>query len=133
MKHCVLYRLGRYDKGAPGVLFVDGFPVCLILERTFGPENRVIVPPGIYRLELGRFNRGGYPTYEIMDVPGHTEVKVHIGNKETDSRGCLLTGRKWGTSWEWPLLDSKLAFGDFMAAMGGDREAVLKVIEVENA
>jgi hypothetical protein len=30
----------------------------------------------------------------LLDTPGYTGIRIHVGNSEKDSLGCLLPGRK---------------------------------------
>lgn len=33
--------------------------------------------------------------WELKDVPGRSEIKVHMGNLEEDTNGCILVGEHW--------------------------------------
>jgi hypothetical protein len=51
--------------------------------RTFGGFDRR------YQKKFGKFHRG---MLEIKDVPGFTNVLIHIGNTDDNTAGCLLVG-----------------------------------------
>lgn len=71
-------------------------------------------------MHLGRFNRGGYPAYEIEDIPGRSLIKIHVGNTIDDVIGCIAPGRHLGwVAQKWAVTSSRLAFRDFMRAMAG--------------
>lgn len=59
------------------------------------------IPPGVYNIakrKAGKFYaqyRNKYRhefSIEIENVPGFTDILIHIGNTVFDSRGCLLVG-----------------------------------------
>jgi len=84
---------------------VDGSVVCWGLEDQWqaakvAQETRI--PAGLYR--VGARTHGGFhqryarrfPWHngmlEIRDVPGFTDILIHIGNTDADTAGCLLVG-----------------------------------------
>jgi hypothetical protein len=96
------------------------------LERTYpladserrGPQL-VKIPQGTYHCERTRYHRGGYDTFEIAGVPGHSRLLFHAGNVEADSEGCVLLGQRFGFSRGSPgVLQSRMAFAEFMSVMG---------------
>ena len=69
-------------------------------------------------MALGQYNRGGYPAFELFDVPGRSEIKIHIGNTSGDVSGCIAIGDKLGfIDKELAVLNSRKAFKKFMALM----------------
>lgn len=123
-----LVRVAKHQEGAFGVLLQDNLPFALTLERTFGEE--VIIPPGEFPCKQSTFNKGGYRTYEVL-VPGHEDVKFHLGNLETDSEGCILVGLEFGLLQGRPaVLLSRLGFLEFMRRARGRRHFMLEVKEV---
>lgn len=128
-----LIRVEVRDEGAFGVLKHDGLPFAVTLERTFGQDDRVLIPPGDYVCRLTVFHGGGYETYEIP-VRGHDHVKVHIGNLEEDSTGCVLVGLRFGpVKGSWGVLFSRLGFLEFMKRAARRPEIRLRVREVPDA
>jgi len=84
------------------------------------------IPLGVYRLKLGMYYHGDgpggkedYPAFEVLGVPGRTEIKIHRGNVATDVRGCIAPGNGLGAIGNvWAVLQSGEALRQFMAAMG---------------
>jgi hypothetical protein len=76
------------------------------------------IPCGAYPLERSRYNKGDYDCWEICDVPGRDEIKIHKGNTIDDVRGCLVLGTRLGwVADKWAVTSSRLAFRRFMAEM----------------
>lgn len=91
-------------------------------------ESRI--PAGTYTCERSYFHKGGYHTFEVVDVPGRTEIKFHKGNTEEDTAGCILIGKRHGTLMRYSedggeyrpkvaVLQSAVGFLEFMAYMRG--------------
>jgi len=88
------------------------------------------IPEGSYKLKLGEYHRGGYPAYEVMDVPNRSLIKIHIGNTIDDVVGCIAPGKALGyIERKWAVTGSKKAFGEFMDAMGGIQESTIDIIQ----
>lgn len=92
-----------------GQLFIDGVYFCDTLEDTdrglsatdsmediqkrkvFG---KTAIPKGKYTVVISyspRFNRL-LPL--LLNVPGYLGIRIHPGNTEADTHGCLLVGRR---------------------------------------
>jgi hypothetical protein len=83
-------------------------------------EKRIsCIPAGLYLCQLGMYNKGGYPAYEIMNVPDRSEIKIHIANYLKDILGCIGLGltRDATVPAVW---NSKKAFNQFMDYLDGD-------------
>jgi len=93
--HLSIRRLSDNHFGTFGVLMVDGQPYCWTLERRYRRNARNIscIPPGTYRCKRKRSRRFG-ATWEVLDVENRSGILFHAGNKESDSRGCILLGEK---------------------------------------
>lgn len=118
-----LVRGAIHPDGAFGMLVQDGLPFALTLERTYGEQlepQALKIPPGLYVCRRRAYNRGGYDSYEITGVDGHTLLLFHKGNLEHDSDGCVLLGRRLGLLGGSPaILESSQAFADFMRRTAG--------------
>ena len=62
--------------------------------------NQTAIPTGRYQviLSFSPHFKGILP--EIKNVPGFTGVRIHGGNRSTDTEGCLITGSSIGTDGE---------------------------------
>ena len=89
------------------------------------------IPSGLYKMKLGHFNAGGYKAYEVIEVPGRTQIKFHVGNTVKNIWGCLCPGDAihiFNTSM-WGVLNSEATFNKFMDVMAGDKECWLSIRE----
>ena len=126
MKDVALERFAYTPYGTFGRLVVGSFQ-CYTVERPW--LNNVVrkscIPEGIYPIEIGMFNRGGYQAYEIKDVPGRSEIKIHIGNTMHDVVGCIAPGSDLGyLRNKWGVTGSRTAFERFMDAMEGSNGVI---------
>lgn len=79
-----------------GELFVDGVWECVTLEDPVRPvkiKGITAIPAGRYRISMEDSPHFGPDTLTINDVPGFSFVRVHSGNTEMDTEGCLLVGQ----------------------------------------
>lgn len=95
------------------------------------------IPTGRYPLVLGVYNRGGYPAYELLDVPGRSLIKVHKGNTMDDVLGCIAPGTELGfmetrkgTGAKWAVTASGQAFKAFMTATDGAERGHIDVVNL---
>lgn len=111
-------RVALLEEGCFGVLLYLGVPFAVSIERTFDDGNPII-PAGTYNCTARRYNRGGYETFEITGVAGHSLLLFHKANWETDLEGCVGVGESFA------VLNGKLAiaqsgegFAEFMRKVG---------------
>lgn len=133
-----LVRFAIVLKGAFGVLLVDGAPCGPItLERTYPVdptlpwgEQRLLIPssPRPYRCLRTIFHRGGYETFEVTGVEGHSRLLFHYGNTEEDSDGCILVGLRY-SPFAPGILDSRRGHELFMSILHGQGAFDLTVSE----
>ena len=88
------------------------------------------VPRGVYPLRRDRYHAGDYDCWEICEVSGRDEIKIHIGNTVLDIRGCVVLGTELG--WlekRWAVVSSGTAFRAFMEAMVNYKDATIIITE----
>lgn len=88
-----------------------------------------VTPVGVYPLVYEHSNKFRRQLWELKNVPGHSEIKIHNGNcrygldarnkRIETTEGCLLIGMKHGSlklGWldsQPAVLSSRLALEDF--------------------
>lgn len=116
-----ILRIERSADGVFGVLTLNNQAVCLTLERPWldNRQNVSCIPPDIYqckRVDSPKFKE----TFEVLNVPGRSDILFHIGNTIDDSLGCILPGSKFGElKGKRGVLESGAAFFEFMTALAG--------------
>ena len=87
------------DLSTIGQLYIDDVEECFSLEDTMrasGAEKvpgRTAIPVGRYRIVMTPSARFQTVLPELLDVPGFTAIRIHAGNTDADTSGCLLVGR----------------------------------------
>lgn len=90
-----------------GRLYVDGILQCDTLEDEIRevPGQPVAkwkvygytaIPQGLYKLTAENSPRFGPDTLTVNAVPGFEGIRIHAGNSEKDTHGCLLVGTRAG-------------------------------------
>lgn len=106
------------EDGCFGVLLWNGKPFAVSVERTFD-DLRPVIHAGRFPCKRDFYHKGGYETFEIQ-VPGHSRVLFHRGNKETDSMACVIVGESFSTlDGVTSVSDSKGGFAEFMELTKG--------------
>ena len=73
------------------------------------------IPEGQYQIVKGRFHRGGYDCYELLEVPGRSLIKIHVGNTLEDVIGCIAVGSHLGfIEGLWAVTNSVRTFQHLM-------------------
>ena len=103
MMDWLLQTMDFREDGIFSELRVDGDLFCVTLEHAY-PNNGLWAPKlprgatyrcvrGLHRLR--NYNKGDvFETFEITGVSGHSGILFHPGNKNEDSDGCVLVGKK---------------------------------------
>ncbi|MBU1002388.1 MAG: hypothetical protein KKE73_07675 [Proteobacteria bacterium] len=120
-----LIRLEEAQEGSFGVLRVNKEVLCVTLEPPdrLNQQNVSSIPAQQYlcsRVDSPRFG----DTFQVIDVPGRTQVLFHSGNTVEDTHGCILLGTSYGAipkneKTERAVLNSKAAFKLFMDGLSG--------------
>lgn len=107
----VLRRIDFQPLRTFGKLYVDGEYFCDVLEDTDRglrsdmslPEiastkvpGKTAIPYGTYRVTFEHSPRFKRDMLTVCDVHGFSGVRIHAGNTEEDTEGCLLLGKRHG-------------------------------------
>jgi len=99
----LLRRKPTVKKTTFGDLFLDGKHFCFTLEdvvrevvgqpvEKWKVSGETAIPAGRYAVELVNSPRFGPDTLSLKDVPGFTTIRIHSGNDDADTEGCILVG-----------------------------------------
>lgn len=58
----------------------------------FKIPKETAIPAGRYRIILENSPNFGPSTMTVTDVPGYKYIRIHPGNTELDTEGCILVG-----------------------------------------
>jgi len=117
------------DHGTFGNFVYDKFPIFCILEPPDKNNQRDIscIPEGAYICKRYMSPKFG-ETFKVMDVPNRGDIVFHWGNWTCDTKGCLLTGKRFAELNSKPAVaDSRLAHKEFMEFFEDDNEFALTV------
>lgn len=126
-----LVRVSEYKDAMLGVLCLDARPMFVTLEdRWFDNEPQLsCIPAGKYKIKIHNSPKFGR-VFQVMDVPGRSQILIHAGNTKEDTHGCILLGLMYGTiGTETAILSSRAALANFMTAMNTYSEAELEICD----
>ncbi len=129
----------NYEHGTFGILKINKEVFCFTLEPRDEENKRDIssIPAQQYICEiratgLSSIMRLGFAkTFEVLNVPGRTNIKIHPGNFDEDTEGCILLGSSVGKLRKGrAILNSGNTWKAFMNRMDGINEFHLTIREV---
>jgi hypothetical protein len=108
------YTLGRF--------FINGQYACFTLEDKVRQRQNVpveqwkvkgetAIPTGTYKVIVDFSTRFNNDMPHVLDVPGFEGIRIHPGNTDKDTEGCILLGNTWvGSDF---IRNSRMAFAAF--------------------
>jgi len=131
-----VYRYSMQSVTTISAVHIDGIFECFGLEdkvRELKIKHHTAIFTGTYPVKL-RKHGGHYERYqdkfpnshkkgmlEICDVPGFTDILIHIGNKDKHTSGCLLLGNY--------TTNNKLQMGQLSDSTGAYLAFYIKVLD----
>lgn len=136
MKELKLHRIFQDDKVTLGTLSVieNGKVIftCATVELPWRGNKTGVscVPPGKYPVWKEYSNRFKAMLYELKEVPGRSEVKIHSANYAKQLNGCIALGRSHVDLNGDGVKDvdhSKKTLAAFHAAMGIQGDTTIEI------
>lgn len=98
--HLKLVRGKGNAKAVEGRLYIDNLFECFTLEdpdrrlESGGTkvQNNTAIPRGIYEIAWNHSNHFNKDMPQILNVPQFEGVRIHAGNSDKDTEGCILVG-----------------------------------------
>ncbi|MEK0431759.1 MAG: hypothetical protein RL139_1563 [Gemmatimonadota bacterium] len=118
-------------------VLIDERWFCFALEdRIRAPGVKVpratCIPAGRYRLIIDRSQRFGVDMPHVLDVPGFTGIRIHAGNTDADTEGCLLLGSARSSG---KVMHSRVACDRFVsllhAALSRGEDCWIEYVDVD--
>jgi len=132
MKIIILKRISHTEGATFGNLIYNMIPFCVTLELPWRDNQRNIscVPEGIYTANRRFSPKRKRDVYELVGVPGRDLIQIHIGNKPSDIRGCILVGEKFEpvSSTIYSVWESAIAFKNLEKVLDGDKSFLLDIV-----
>lgn len=94
-------RLVFTEKSTIGLLSVDGVFACYSLEDCFRAvkiPGQTAIPFGRYEVQITPSKRFKRDLPILLNVPNFEGVRIHPGNTDADTAGCILVGLDKGNN-----------------------------------
>ena len=121
-------RLYKTETSTIGELLVDGIWECFTLEdteRAIKIKGETAIPKGTYRIIINESNRFKRLLPLLIDVPNFEGVRIHSGNSNHDTEGCILVGQTRNKNY---IGQSRKAFDKLFKKMQAAKNITLTII-----
>lgn len=115
----LLKRDAFTNSSTGGVLIINDEFFCFTLEDKdrlleSKPDAKIFgqtaIPRGVYPVTIDFSPKYQKNMPHVLEVPGFQGIRIHPGNTDEDTEGCILLGQKRAYN---TVLESKLAFDRF--------------------
>lgn len=113
----LLKRIHKTDNSTIGELSINGKFECYTLEdveRVVKIKSETAIPKGKYKVVITPSNRFKRDLPLLLNVPNFEGVRIHAGNTNHDTEGCILVGKTRTTDF---IGSSRKAFESLFAKM----------------
>jgi hypothetical protein len=121
-------RLYKTDNSTIGELLIDGVFECFTLEdkeRDIKIKGETAIPKGTYKIIINESNRFKRLLPLLIDVPNFEGVRIHSGNSNHDTEGCILVGQTRNKNY---IGQSRKAFEKLFAKMQKAKTITLTIL-----
>lgn len=103
-----LNRIAKKSKYTIGKLYIDGEYFCDTIEdadrgltqtmtdaqiKSKKVYGQTAIPTGTYKVIISYSNKFKRQMPLLLNVPGFLGIRIHSGNTEKDTEGCLIVGK----------------------------------------
>ena len=121
-------RLHKTDTSTIGELLIDGLFECYTLEdveREVKIKAETAIPKGTYKVIINESNRFKRLLPLLLNVPNFEGVRIHSGNSNHDTEGCILVGQSRNKNY---IGQSRKAFEKLFKKMQAAKEISLTIL-----
>jgi len=121
-------RLYKTENSTIGELLIDGVFECFALEDKERPvkiKGETAIPKGTYKVIINQSNRFKRLLPLLIDVPNFEGVRIHSGNSNHDTEGCILVGQTRNKNY---IGQSRKAFDKLFKKMQAAKNITLTII-----
>lgn len=121
-------RLYKTENSTIGELLIDGVWECFTLEdteRKVKIKGETAIPKGTYKVIINQSNRFKRLLPLLIDVPNFEGVRIHSGNSNHDTEGCILVGQTRNKNY---IGQSRKAFDKLFKKMQTAKDITLTII-----
>jgi hypothetical protein len=121
-------RLHKTDTSTIGELLIDGVFECYTLEDVERPikiKAETAIPKGTYKVIINQSNRFKRLMPLLLNVPNFEGVRIHAGNTNHDTEGCILVGQTRNKNY---IGQSRKAYEKLFKKMQAAKEISLTIL-----
>ncbi len=121
-------RLHKTDTSTIGELLIDGIFECYTLEDIERPvkiKAETAIPKGTYKVIINQSNRFKRLMPLLLNVPNFEGVRIHAGNTNHDTEGCILVGQSRNKNY---IGQSRKAYEKLFKKMQAAKEISLTIL-----
>lgn len=114
--HLILVRYELQRERTFGIMFTRASCWHTIEDtvRESKIQGMTAIPAGRYKMAVSMSNRFKKLLPEIKNVPNFTGIRIHAGNTEADTEGCILIGTSRNDN---QIMNSRIAMDALMAVL----------------
>lgn len=120
-------RLHKTENSTIGELTIDGKFECYTLEdkeRDVKIKGETAIPTGTYKVIINESNRFKRLLPLLINVPNFEGVRIHSGNSNHDTEGCILVGMNRSVDY---ITKSRKAFDSLFAKMQKSKDITITI------
>lgn len=122
--YCTVGRVVLQDERGEAL----GTWVSLELPWRDNKRSQSCIPEGRYPLVWEWSHKFGRNLWELKDVPGRSEIKIHPSNHWSELEGCIALGKWYNSTDSW-LSKSREAVREFESALEGATNVQIEIMD----
>ena len=120
-------RLHKTENSTIGEMTIDGIFECYTLEdreRDVKIKSETAIKKGTYKVIINHSNRFKRLLPLLLNVPEFEGVRIHAGNSNHDTEGCILVGKNRSLDY---IGQSRKAFNSLFAKMQKAKDITITI------